>query len=208
MPRRLAAIMLCLAGSIGIAEAHPHVWVDARSGIVFAGADMALIRHSWTFDEAFSTYVVQGLDKNGDGQYSREELADLARENVESLAEFAYFTFGTAGGKELEFQAPRDEWLAFDGKLLTLHFDLPMKAPTPLRQGIVEVYDPSYYVEFRFPDEKAVTLGSAPAGCNVLVKKPPAPDAAAQQKLAEADFMALDSEFSSQFANKAVIACP
>ncbi len=205
----IAAMLLtgaCLGA--GAANAHPHVWIDARSEIVFKGADFTGVRHAWVFDEAFSTYAVQGLDKDGDGEYSREELAPLAKENVDSLNEFEYFTFGKLSGKELVFDSPRDYWLEFNGKQLTLHFLLPLKAAAPLKQAVFEVYDPSYYVEFKFSDDKAVTLADAPSGCTASIKKPPAPDATAQQKLSEADFNAVDSEFASQFANRAVVACP
>jgi ABC-type uncharacterized transport system substrate-binding protein len=199
-----AAAML----AIGAAQAHPHVWISAKAEMAFEGPNMQGVKHAWVFDEAFSTYVVQGLDANKDGQYSREELADLAKENVESLKEFDYFTFAKIGGKDAEFDAPRDYWLSFDGKLLTLNFTLPLKTGAPMREAVIEVYDPSYYVEFKFADAKSVTFAGGPAGCTALVKVPPAPDEAAQQKLAEADFNALDSSFSADFANRVILACP
>jgi ABC-type uncharacterized transport system substrate-binding protein len=191
-----------------LALSHPHVWIDASAEVMFNGGNVTGINHAWIFDETFSTYVVQGLDSNADGQYSREELAPLAKENVESLKEFDYFTFGNLSGKDIAFGAPKDYWLVFDGKKLTLHFTLPLQDAAPLRQAVFEVYDPSYYVEFKFASETAVKLGFAPAGCSVSIKKPPALDETAQQKLAEADFNALSSEFSAQFANRAVVACP
>jgi ABC-type uncharacterized transport system substrate-binding protein len=205
---RLTALLLFVFTLPSAARAHPHVWIDAAAEIVFSGADVTGIRHAWVFDEAFSTYVVQGLDANKDGQYSRDELAQLARENVESLKEFEYFTFGNMSGKELSFAEPQDYWLSFDGKLLTLHFTLPLSAAAPLRQAVFEVYDPSYYVEFKFAEGTPVTLSSAPMGCTASVKKPPPLDEAAQQKLAEADFNAIDSDFAAGFANRAVVACP
>jgi ABC-type uncharacterized transport system substrate-binding protein len=192
----------------GLAMSHPHVWIDASAEVAFVGGQVAGINHAWIFDEAFSTYVVQGLDTNADGTYSREELAPLAKENVESLKEFDYFTFGNLSGKDIVFGSPKDYWLAFDGKKLTLFFTLPLQTAIPLKQAVFEIYDPSYYVEFKFASETAVKLASAPSGCSVSVKKPPELDPTAQQKLAEADFNALNSEFSSQFANRAVVACP
>ena len=44
----------------------------------------------------FSTYALQGLETKVKGAYSREELAPLAQTNVESLKEYAYFTFAKA----------------------------------------------------------------------------------------------------------------
>jgi ABC-type uncharacterized transport system substrate-binding protein len=204
----LTCPLLCALLAPLPAAAHPHVWIDAKAEVLFEGAQISGVRHVWTFDEAFSTYVVQGLDINKDGQYSREELAQLAKENVDSLEEFAFFTFAKIAGREATFEKPGKEWLEFDGKLLTLHFDLPLKQAVPLRHAVVEVYDPSYYVEFKFLDDKAVTLSGAPSGCSAKIQKPPELDTTAQQKLAEADFNQLDSSFSAEFANRAIVACP
>jgi ABC-type uncharacterized transport system substrate-binding protein len=205
---RLAAAAIALFAGPVLARAHPHIWIDATAKVSFSGPDVIGIEHAWIFDEAFSTYVVQGLDKNGDGRFSREELAALAKENVESLNEFDYFTFGKIGGKRMVFDGPRDYWLEFDGKALTLHFLLPLKTAVPLRQAVFEVYDPSYYVEFKFHDEHAVGLDGAPLGCTALIKKPPVLDASAQQKLSEADVTAVDQDFAEGYANRAVVACP
>lgn len=168
---------------------------------------MTGIRHRWSFDEAFSSYVVQGLDADGDGAYSRGELQPLAKENVESLVEFEYFTFGTLNGAQMRFGAPRDYHLEYDGRTLTLVFTLPMATAEPVRNAVFEIYDPSYYVEFSFSG--GVTLaGGAPSGCASTVRTPPPLDEAAQQRLAEAEVFALTSDFSAQFANRAIIACP
>jgi ABC-type uncharacterized transport system substrate-binding protein len=69
----LAALALFAAAP---ANAHPHVWVVARGEIVY-GPDGAMqaIRYAWTFDEAFSAFAIQGLDKNNDGKLSRQEHA-------------------------------------------------------------------------------------------------------------------------------------
>ena len=94
----LAAFFL-LAGIAG-ASAHPHVWVIAKSELVYSpDGKLKEIRHAWTFDDMFSAFAAQGLDTNNDGKLSREELADLAKTNVESLKEFGYFTVEQEGRK-------------------------------------------------------------------------------------------------------------
>jgi ABC-type uncharacterized transport system substrate-binding protein len=95
--QHLLSILLAAAAQAGgfaeAAIAHPHVWATVRSEIVF-GADHRItgIRHHWTFDEFYTAMAVQGLDANGDGVYSKEELQPLAQVNVESLKDFDYFT--------------------------------------------------------------------------------------------------------------------
>ncbi len=67
------------------------------------------MRHKWLFDEYYTTMAIEGLDKNKDGVYDREELAELAKVNIEGLKDFAYFTFPGLGGKEIALGASRDK---------------------------------------------------------------------------------------------------
>lgn len=214
-PRRAALCAAALAGLLAAtpASAHPHVFVTAKSDIVY-GADgrMTAVRHVWTFDEMFSSMAVQGLDTNGDGKYTREELAPLAEVNVTSLDEFKFFTFGKVGEKRVTFDKPRDYWLdrLADGRLV-LHFTLPVKdgaaeKGAPYR---VEVYDPTYFVAFEFAKEEPAKLVSAPAGCGVELERPPEPTAGQQKKLSEAFFSGLSpgANFGQQFSNTLLVAC-
>jgi hypothetical protein len=74
-------------GAAAPALAHPHVWITARAEVAYAAnGQVTGIRHAWTFDEAYSAFVTQGLDKNGDGKLAPDELAELAKVNTESLA--------------------------------------------------------------------------------------------------------------------------
>jgi ABC-type uncharacterized transport system substrate-binding protein len=195
------------------AQAHPHVWVTAKTVIVF-GADGAVtgLRYLWTFDDAYSAFAVQGLDKNNDGKLTPDELADLAKVNVESLGEFGYFTSARASGRKLTFKDPVDYGLDMQDKLLVLHFTLPLAEPLPKPKVFsFDIYDPTYFVDFTLAkSEDAVTLASAPQGCAVNVSRPKPPDPAAQQKLSEGFFSALsaNSNFGAQFSNAVIVACP
>lgn len=210
-----AAALSCVAAVLAAdpAGAHPHVFVTARSEIVY-GPDgrMTAVRHAWIFDDMFSSMAVQGLDANGDGQYSRDELAPLAEVNVTSLDEFKFFTFGKAGEARVAFDKPRDYWLEMlPDKRLELHFTLPVKEGAPEKGAPyrVEVYDPTYFVAFEFAKDKPAKLVSAPAGCSVELERPPAPDAGQQKRLSESFFSGLSpgSNFGAQFSNTLLVAC-
>jgi ABC-type uncharacterized transport system substrate-binding protein len=197
-----------LIASIGGASAHPHVFVTAKGKLVY-GPNGALkeIRYAWTFDEMFSSFAAQGLDTNGDGKLSREELQPLAKENVDSLKEFAYFTVSPHGKKALEFGDPVDYWFEADDKNnLTLHFTLPVKNAT---KGAValEVYDPTYFVAFSLADDKPVSLEGAPSGCAVDAKTA---DGGAANNPSEAFFTQLQAgaDYGAQFANRINVRCP
>jgi ABC-type uncharacterized transport system substrate-binding protein len=207
---RLAALaaFFFFAGIAG-AGAHPHVWVTAKSELVYSpDGRLKAIRHAWTFDDMFSAFATQGLDKGKDGKLSREALADIAKENVESLKEFGYFTASKRGNKPLEFEDPVDYWLEADDKgLLTLHFTLPVKAG-PKGNVALDVYDPTYFVSFSLAEGKPVSLVNAPAGCAVETKGPD--DSAAQGNPSEQFFAQLNagSSYGEMFANHILVRCP
>ena len=105
---RLLGLFLLAAGiALGAApaEAHPHVWITAKSEVIYApDGSITGVRHAWTFDEMFTTYALQGIATKTKGVYTREELAPLAQTNVESLKEFNFFTFAKADGKKDEIR--------------------------------------------------------------------------------------------------------
>jgi ABC-type uncharacterized transport system substrate-binding protein len=192
--------------------AHPHVWVTARAEMIYeAGGKISGIRHSWTFDKGYSAYVIQGLDKNGDGKFSPEELQDLAKENTESLAEFDYFTVLKANGKSQEFGSPREYRMVYEGEEATLSYFLPLKTPSSSKTMSLEVYDPTFFISFGLADgDDAVKLAGAPQGCATNISRPKTAEANPQQNMSEALFQTLTaaSSFGTQYANKAIVACP
>lgn len=199
------------------AVAHPHVWVDTQAEVAFdAQKRVSAVRHAWTFDDAFSVYVIQGLDENGDGVYTREELSSLAQVNVESLADFEFFTFMGVEEAEVEFDPPVDYWLDYnaDESRLTLNFTLPLKQPAlVIGELVLEIYDPEYFVAFSVNEGDSIRLASgAPDNCGVRVKPANEMDDAFAAALAElpADQRQVPDEFfqvTSQLSNSAIIKC-
>lgn len=195
---------------VGRAEAHPHVWVTFHSEVLYA-ADGAMtgVRHAWTFDDMFSAYALQGISHAKKGQYSREELASLAQTNMDSLKEYAYFTFARADGKKLKFAAPADYWLEYRNAALTLHFTLPLNAAASAKTMQIEIYDPSIFVDFEFAKDKPVSLNGAPQ-CALTYDLPHQPTPAEQARLGQLDAVPLDSSstYGEIFANKIQVKCP
>jgi ABC-type uncharacterized transport system substrate-binding protein len=210
--RRLAGL-LWLAGALALgantAQAHPHVWITATSELIYApDGTITGVRHAWTFDDMFSTYALQGMETKVKGVYSREELAPLAQTNVESLKEFRFFTFAKTDGKKQYFQEPVDYYLDYKDTVLTLHFTLPLKTPVKSRQLSLEVFDPEFFIDFKFADKDPIRLVGAPAGCQMHFQRP-SDGTAKAQKLGEDTFTGGDnSNFGAMFANKITVDCP
>jgi ABC-type uncharacterized transport system substrate-binding protein len=207
---RLLAL-LALAGGAGFgataAQAHPHVWITATSEVLYA-ADGSItgVRHAWTFDDMFSTYALQGIETKTKGVYSREQLAPLAQTNVESLKEFDFFTFAKADGKKEKFQEPVDYFLEYKDSALTLHFTLPLKAPVKSKQLALDVFDPAFFIDFKFEDKDPVKLVGAPASCQVKFQRPGEADV---KKLTEEMVASGDNaNYGAMYANKIHVNCP
>jgi len=211
-PRPVLTSLLAYAALATPALAHPHVWITSKAEIMYQADKVAGVHHAWTFDAAYSAFVTQGLDKNGDGKLDSAELAGLAKENTASLAAFGYFTLLKANGLKQELGEPREPTMTFEAGQVTLSFHLPLRTPALANKIVMlEVYDPSFFVSFSIAEgEDAVRLAGAPKGCSLTVTRPKPIDPAQQQKLSEAFFNALTaaSKFGEQFANRALVACP
>jgi ABC-type uncharacterized transport system substrate-binding protein len=209
--RRLLGLLLFVGAVLGAngAQAHPHVWITATSELIYApDGSITGVRHAWTFDDMFSTYALQGLETKTKGVYSREELKPLAQTNVESLKEFAFFTFAKADGKKQKFLEPVDYYLEYKDDALTLHFTLPLKTPVTARQLALDVFDPTYFIDFTFADKDPIKLVGAPAACQMKFQRP-TDGAANSQRLSEQNFMNGDnSNYGAMFANKISVECP
>jgi len=209
-------LSLCLAALLtGFslpAFAHPHVWISAKAEVVFTpDGKVTGIRHHWTFDEAYTAYVTQGLDKNNDGRFSSEELQELANENAASLNEFEYFTTLKVKGKPQAFGDPREARMVMEGKQVAMSFLLPLKVSAPAGGTLaIEIDDPTFFVYFSLADQSSVTLANAPQGCVTSIAKAKPLDAAMQKILQDEGAIqaAPGANFSVEYSNKAIIACP
>ena len=205
----LLAMLLALVGGMVSASAHPHVWVTAASELIYApDGSLTGIRHAWTFDDMFSTYALQGIETKQKGVYTREELAPLAQTNVESLKEYGFFTFARAENRKQRFLDPVDYFLEYKDAALVLHFTLPLKAPLKTRQLALEIYDPSYFVDFALQTADPINLVGAPASCTTAIQRP-SDGATSAQKLSEDTFASGgdNANFGAMFANKITVDC-
>lgn len=193
------------------ADAHPHVWVTMHSELVYAlDGSITGIRHAWSFDDMFSTFATQGLETKEKGKFTREELAPLAKVNVESLKEYEYFTYATADGTKAELTDPTpDYWLDYADQVLTLHFTLPFKKPVKAKELKIEIFDPTIFVDFSFAKDKPAQLVGAPK-CKLDVAVPREMTFAEGKKLSEipADQPNTTMAWGAQFANKLLVHCP
>lgn len=197
---------------IAPADAHPHVWVSMTAELLFTpDGKLSAIDNVWKFDEGYSTYAVQGIPTEADGSITRATLDVLAKSNTDALDEFGYFTLMRIDGKKQIFGAPQNYWFEYRNTALTYHMTLPLKEPVkPGKVTMIEIYDPTYFVSFAFPDTaNPVTMPSAPKGCAMTIARPKI-DPQPTQTLNEAFFnsVAAGTDVGASFSSRIVLACP
>lgn len=174
MARWFAVLGLLIAGAAiapNDAQAHPHAWIDLRSTVVLddQGRIRALEEY-WFFDEYYTAYIAEGLS-NGDGS---SFLTELARTNLDQLAEYGYFTdvrydderIGTGPVEQFE-TGLRDQ-------RLWLQFELPLAKPLDPRQGKVTfaIYDPTYYIEMLYLEGEPIAFRPIDDRCSAEIVPP------------------------------------
>ena len=211
----LSAGALCCAAAAP-APAHPHVWVTMRTDIVFGGDGLIDgINIDWTFDDAYARVALDGLDTNGDGVYSDDELAPLTENNLAVLKDYDYFTAARFKGQKLAIAAATDYGQIWSDDKLELHFHVPLKTPVDPRQGqfVLKVYDPDFFVDIEYVrDEPYSILGAMPASCKPVLKpKPTDADLDQTRKMLATkgtDWKPENNEdFGAMFAQALLIAC-
>lgn len=206
-----AVTLAALVVSIGIACAHPHVWVNVETELLTGpNQEITGFRHKWTFDEMYSEFAVTGLDTNGDGIYSEKELQPLAQTNVEALKEFEYFTFAFLGNQKLPLKEPLPGYrLEYKNKLLTLYFTLPLAKPIPrgkIKEFNFAIYDPGMYVAMTLDKKSPVKISSAkPLPCRARIGDRPSSVDASSAQLGENIDPA--SNLGLQFAERVTFVC-
>ena len=208
---RILLVALLSLAFTGLARAHPHVWVTMKSEVLYApDGTMTGVRHAWSFDDMFSAFATQGLDSKEKGKFGRDELAPLAKVNIESLKEFDYFTYATADGVKTPMTEPLpDYWLDYTDQVLTLHFTLPLKTPVKAKQLKLDIYDPTIFVDFSFDKKSPVQLVGAPAGCKLDVALPREMTFAEGKALSQIPADQPNTFMTgAEFANKILVHCP
>jgi ABC-type uncharacterized transport system substrate-binding protein len=216
--RNLYIVMAAMmAGFVGTpAQAHPHVWIDMQSSIVFT--DDGLIKGvdvEWTFDDGYTQMALDGLDVDGDGIYSQDELAPLTKENIESLKDYEYFTVMRANGEQQKIGEVTDAGQIWSNNKLTLHFQVPLVKPIDPRKEefMLKVYDPEFFIDLEYPADDAVDVtGKIPPACKLVVKPVPT-DAELDQTRTMLSSKGTDwkpenpEDFGAMFAQAVSIAC-
>jgi len=174
---RTTSTLLGLALAVALAApatAHPHVFIDMRSAVSFnAAGQVDAIGISWTFDEFYTQFATDGIDRNGNGKFDPAELQELANSYVKNLKEYRYFTFIELGGKLIDNATPTNARAMVKDGQLTFVFRVPLSKPADPAAMKVSFtsFDPTYYIDIAPAESTPVSFAGAPKGCSHTLRK-------------------------------------
>jgi tRNA threonylcarbamoyladenosine biosynthesis protein TsaE len=155
------------------ALAHPHVWIVAEVTLVMHDGSIEAMQVSWTFDDFYSSLILEEFDKDGDGALSEAELAVVAQnQQEEDLGSYNYFTYITLGDQPLKVESVQDFRAEFNQDLLRFTFTVPMPAKVdPAKTPFAfSLHDPEYYIDIEIDRKNPVQYtGTAPKACQTVV---------------------------------------
>lgn len=214
MFNRLTAALLGIAAAMtaSLAAAHPHVVVTVHSEIRYArDGKVAAVRQTWAYDPVYSAFVMRSLDQDGDGQYSDEEFATLAKAQVAAFGEFGFFTTLRVDDRKVTFAEARDYSLQQQaGGVLVLDFTLPLASAAATEDLALEIHDPQFYALFALAKNgDPVRLTGAPRGCSAAATGPEAIDMSQPRSWSKLLYAAVDgsAEAGRQFIHRSVVTC-
>jgi ABC-type uncharacterized transport system substrate-binding protein len=207
-------IILLLAGSVFIcsplALAHPHSFIDLDTTFVSEKQTLTGMRMVWTIDEITSADLLYDAEN---AKSDAEIWKKLAAEVMANVLGQHYFTDIYRDGKPVKYRnLPTEYHLSRKGHQAVLAFFLPLAEPQPLvgKPFIISTYDPTYFVDMTYTDNKAIRLSPEMEKRCKMTLFTPNPNTSLQAyalSLDKNDSPGEDLELGQQFAQQVTVQC-
>lgn len=146
---RLIPAAVCLLLAAPVAQAHPHIFVETGLKLVSDDAGQLVgIEVSWTYDDFYSLLLLEdmGLDPDGDGALSAEELAKLDGFDLNWIEGYQGDLYLTTEGAPVELTRPEGRGTdVIGGRIVSRHF---RSFAPQAGEVIVKAYDPTFYTAY------------------------------------------------------------
>lgn len=160
MLQKFWVIMLFAMCLGGVTKAHPHVFVDARTGFVF-GSDRQLeaIKVSWRYDE-FTTLVLfetLELDLDQDGQLNDADRVKILEGETNWPQDYKGDIYLEVLGQDYPLGRPEAAAVMLNANQIEVSFDLPLSQPVRVDSApiFLRLYDPFFYFAYTIVSAKA-----------------------------------------------------
>ncbi len=165
---KLAAMTLVASISVlatsQTALAHPHVWIDANTELVFENDKITAVRVHWVFDDLFSMAMIDEFDQNHDTRFFGDENQTVHDNAFIALSEFSWMTHLRKNEELVTFSGATDFVADItDDRRVTYDFVLTLAEPIdPIKDAVsLSVYDAEYYIDVAYTQVDPVVFTGA-----------------------------------------------
>lgn len=164
--RRLRITVLLFIGGVLFPltlTAHPHVFMDCRTELLWENGRPARCRIEWVFDRFFSSDIIRGFDLDDNGCFDAEETQAVYDGAFINLRNYGYFTFIRSQGKTFRPETVSDFTASHSGGRLTysFYFDIPEETALPFS---IAVYDLTFFCSIEYDADRPILFRNVPAG--------------------------------------------
>ncbi len=166
------AVLLVAAGISGPLRAHPHVFIDGVTDVVFENGKIIGIRQHWTFDNVFSLLLIEDFDANKNRKFDKPEIEALRKGAFAAVREFGYFTHIRLDGKKIAVDRVSEFTASVTKGRISYSFFVPFAKPVDPKTTKVDLgtYDDTFYVSVTYDAIDPVRLaGAGSSGCHFKI---------------------------------------
>ncbi|WP_044172332.1 DUF1007 family protein [Phytobacter massiliensis] len=192
------------------ALAHPHSFIRLQTQVVSEDNQFVALKMRWTMDEITSADLLYDA---GDARPGDEVWKKLAAEVMANVLGQHYFTEVWHNGQRVKFKnRPAEYGMSREEHQAVLTFVLPLATPQPLagQTYVISTFDPSYYVDMSYEEDKDASLPPALSTVCKLAVHTPTPNEETlsfAQSLDKEDAPPEDMDLGKQFAQKVTLQC-
>ena len=163
---RLAGVALLALGLslAGLAQAHPHGWIDLRMRLMFDDEGrLEALHQSWRMDPFYSLVILEELGQAAGEGGLEAGLDQLGVEIRDNLAPQGYFTELRLDGEKVALGEVSEYTVMERGGRVEFVFLLPLAEPLGLGDETLryQVFDPTYYIEVVHEEDDGSPLDDA-----------------------------------------------
>ncbi len=143
--------------------AHPHVFIEQETKMIFDEKGLAGVKIHWKFDEMFSAMIGEDFDTDKNSILDKNEVATIKEKAFGYIASHNYYVHMKIDDKPFAVKFIKDFNATLNNGHLTYDFLIPchvnaIKAPKNIT---LSPYDPEYYSAIYFPDGKHLVIQGA-----------------------------------------------
>ncbi|MFC0073173.1 DUF1007 family protein [Samsonia erythrinae] len=206
---RIVLLMTALAFGPPV-FAHPHSFIDMQMTVESQNDQITGLRMQWTMDPITSADLLYDA---GNAKKESEVWKKLAAEVMANVLGQHYFTDVYRDSQPVKYASmPTEYHLSRKGNQAVLEFVLPLAHPQPLagKPLLISTYDPTYFVDMSYQNDRAVKLAPALTSRCKTTLFTPAPNSELQSyalSLDKNDAPDEDMELGKQFAQRVTLQC-